>query len=329
MEKMIIGKKEYPVYEKEIDQNQLLFYYENPRIYSQLYYEAGKTPSQEEIEELMVSFDHVKQLRLSIESNGGLIDPLIVRDGDFIVLEGNSRLAAYRMLRDSDPLNPKWHKIKCKILPKDFDNDAIFNLLGQYHIIGKKDWSPFEQAGYLYRRHKETKIPISEMAQELGITKGVAEKYIEVYEFMRKKSDIKQNHWSAYEEYIKNAQIRKIREEDSRIDKVICKAIINETLEHASDIRKLGKIAELNNKKSNKLIKNIIEEKIDFVDAYDELKDSGAFDDALSKVKKLSAIVLSNDDDFKNKIINSDKSGEIKFELKKIVKELKDIIDLI
>lgn len=49
--------------------------------------------------------EHVKQLRVSIESNGGLIDPLIVRDGDFMVLEGNSRLAAYRLLCRTDAVN--------------------------------------------------------------------------------------------------------------------------------------------------------------------------------------------------------------------------------
>lgn len=73
---------------------------------------------------------------------------------------------------------------------------AIFTLLGQYHIVGRKDWSPYEQAGYLYRRKKETKLPVDDMAKELGITVGVAKKYIEVYEFMIKQNDLVPEQWS-------------------------------------------------------------------------------------------------------------------------------------
>ncbi len=94
--------------------------------------------------------EHVKELKESIKSNGGLIDPIIVRDGDFVVLEGNSRLAAYRILYKTDPI--KWAKIKVTLLPKDIPESAVFTLLGQYHIVGKDPWDPYEQAGYLYRR---------------------------------------------------------------------------------------------------------------------------------------------------------------------------------
>ena len=92
----------------------LRFYEENPRVYTILR-SNGVTPSQEEIEEHMLSLEHVKTLRQSIKKVG-LIDPLIVRDGDFVVLEGNSRLAAYRKLAKEDPI--KWGKVKCKILRK-------------------------------------------------------------------------------------------------------------------------------------------------------------------------------------------------------------------
>lgn len=99
MSKITIGKKEYDVEEELLNQCELLFYEENPRVYSILR-SNGTTPTQKDIETKMKSMEHVKQLRLSIEQNGGLIDPLIVvkRNGDFVVLEGNSRLAAIKSL---------------------------------------------------------------------------------------------------------------------------------------------------------------------------------------------------------------------------------------
>ena len=77
MSKVTIGKKEYEITEEQLNQCELLFYEDNPRVYSILRANGG-TPTQKEIEEKMTSMDHVKQLRLSIEQNGGLIDPLIV-----------------------------------------------------------------------------------------------------------------------------------------------------------------------------------------------------------------------------------------------------------
>lgn len=182
MKTLTIGKQDIAVQELEIEQSKLRFYPDNPRVYSVLQVSDESKPEQAKIQELMCSMEHVKQLKESIKSNGGLIDPVIVRDGDFVVLEGNSRLAAYRLLANIDPI--QWGMIKCILLPSDIDDSLIFQLLGQYHIIGRKDWSPFEQAGYLYRRRKESKMPIEQMAADLGMTKGVAQKYIEVYQFM-------------------------------------------------------------------------------------------------------------------------------------------------
>ena len=155
MGKITIGKKEYEVTEELLDQCQLLFYEENPRVYSILR-ANGTTPTQKEIEEKMTSMEHVKQLRLSIAQNGGLIDPLIVvrRGGDLIVLEGNSRLAAYRLLAEKDPV--KWQKVRALILPETISESDIFTLLGQYHLVGRKDWNVFEQAAYLYRQKQSS-----------------------------------------------------------------------------------------------------------------------------------------------------------------------------
>ena len=113
--------------------------------------------------------DHVKVLIQEIQRDGGLTDPVVVRAGSLEVLEGNSRLAAYRALARIDPL--KWDTMKCKLLPENLDESLIFALLGQYHIRGKKDWAPFEQAGFLYRRSTVHDIDAAQLAQEIGLSR--------------------------------------------------------------------------------------------------------------------------------------------------------------
>ncbi|HMD89494.1 MAG TPA: hypothetical protein VKF38_10055, partial [Anaerolineaceae bacterium] len=84
---MIISNQTYTFIEKKLNQSILKFYPQNPRIYSLLDTDE-EIPDQKLIEEKLIGMEHVRELKQSIEANGGLIDPLIVRDGDFMVLEG-------------------------------------------------------------------------------------------------------------------------------------------------------------------------------------------------------------------------------------------------
>lgn len=320
-ENLTIGKKDYVVEICELNQADLMFYTENPRVYSSLNMDGGD-PSQDEIEEHMCNMDHVKQLKVSIESNGGLIDPLIVRDGDFTVLEGNSRLAAYRLLCRTDAIT--WGKVKCKLLPADIDDSAIFALLGQYHIIGRKDWDPFEQANYLYRRHQQTRLPVEYMAQELGISKQKADKMINVITFMIENNDMDKHHWSQYEEYLKNAGIKKYRETNPDLDETIVNAIKTETINEASDMRKLGDIAKIGDKQSKKVMQKISEGEIDIYEGYSQVQDAGKLDDVVRKLKNFRQYI--NDNTVEKQIRASDETyKQAQFEIKKIVKRLQDL----
>ncbi|KMV78001.1 hypothetical protein HMPREF0979_01250 [Coprobacillus sp. 8_1_38FAA] len=320
-ENLTIGKKDYEVEICELNQSDLKFYTENPRVYSVLNI-GEEEPSQIEIEEHMCNLDHVKQLRLSIESNGGLIDPLIVRDGDFTVLEGNSRLAAYRLLCRTDAI--KWGKVKCKVLPADISDDAIFALLGQYHIIGRKDWDPFEQANYLFRRHQQTRLPIEYMAQELGISKQKAKKMIDVIKFMIENDDLNKRHWSHYEEYLKNSGIKKYRETNPNIDETIVKAIKTDTIKEASDMRKLGDISKVGDKQTKKIMQKISDGEIDLYKGYELVQDAGKLEDVVKKLKTFKQYI--NDDTFEKQIKGSEEIyNQAQYEIKKIIKRLQNL----
>ena len=325
MSKITIGKKEYEVTEAQLNQCELLFYEDNPRVYSILRANGG-TPTQKEIEEKMTSMDHVKQLRLSIEQNGGLIDPLIVvkRGSDLVVLEGNSRLAAYRLLAEKDPV--KWQKVRAQILPGEISENDIFTLLGQYHLVGRKDWSVFEQAAYLYRQKKASNLENDILAKNVGLTEGKVKSYLEVYEFMLEHNDLKPDRWSYYEEYLKSRGIKKYRGTSSKIDEVFVQQVKTGTIKQAMDVRTvLSEIAKTPGRTANKVMEDIIAGKTDIYDGLDRLKATGKTTDNYKHIDKFYRLI--SEDDVQTSIkLEATTNRDIAFKLKQIRKVVDKLI---
>jgi len=199
----------------ELNQSDLKFFVENPRVYS-IVREENEYPSQQDIQAKLEELDHVKQLVHDIKRHGGLIDALVVKDGSLEVVEGNSRLAAYRILARTNPV--KWGMVKCRLLPADISDALVSSLLGQWHLQGKKEWPPYEQAGYLYRRHITQGVSIQTLASEAALTSKRIEKIIEAYQLMIDHHDAERARWSYYDEYVKSAKIGKAREKNPELD---------------------------------------------------------------------------------------------------------------
>ncbi|WP_442498193.1 hypothetical protein [Methylobacter sp. sgz302048] len=133
---IILRKREIKVKTGLVPHSKLLFYAENPRIYSMVWKDNGTEPTQEEIFSALSKSDHVRETLVpSIKSNGGLIEPVLIRNN--VVLEGNSRLAAYRILAQNDPKT--WENIRVRILPESVTDSEIFTLLGEFHIVAYSD----------------------------------------------------------------------------------------------------------------------------------------------------------------------------------------------
>lgn len=297
---LTLGGQEIETVRTFMPHAKLKFYADNPRIYTIICAEE-KTPSQREIEEKLIKMDHVLRLIQSIKANGGLIDPLLVRDGDFVVLEGNSRLAAYRLLEKKDPI--KWGKVKCCILPAKIPEKLVFALLGEYHIIGRKDWAPYEQAGYLWRRVKHHNASIDVMAKEMGVSKGEINSLLRVYSFMVEKKDSDVQHWSYYDEFLKSQKITKQRKIHKRFDDIFVQKVKTGKIPKAIDVRdKVAKIAEA----GGKAFKKFIEEKASLDDCYE-----------LSLLKGVSNVLYKHLYRFRSEISQPD----IRKDLKKMPKE--------
>lgn len=232
-----LRQKEVHLVVDNVDNHKLRFYSENPRIYSHIWSE-GREPTQQEIFDILSKTEHVREVLLpSIRANGGLIEPLLIKGN--VVLEGNSRLAAYRLLSDGDRESDreKWRLVRVRRLPDDISEADVFALLGEYHIVGKKDWAPFEQAGYLYRRHKTHGVAEGELQKEIGLSAHKIRHLIRVYQFMRDHNDQNPNRWSYYDELLKGRKFADVVTKHPDFNEIIVEKINSGEIERAVDLR--------------------------------------------------------------------------------------------
>jgi hypothetical protein len=254
MGKITVQNETIEFREREMKVDDLKFWPENPRVYSALRLKLmGEEPSQKDIEEVMTSLDNVKRLRSSIKAVGGLTHPLFVRNG--VVIEGNSRLAAYRLLCRVDKI--RWAKVRCNVLPEDMSDDLVFALIGSIHIDGVTEWTPFEQAGYLFRHLQKSKKPIEAIAKDCGLTPSKSKQYVKVYETMLANDDTDQSKFSYYLEMLKNGDItsKSAKNPELNLIDTLCQKIKSGTITKANELRDIAKLAKADSADANMALK--------------------------------------------------------------------------
>ncbi len=306
-----LRKREIKVKSGFVPHTNLLFYAENPRIYSIVWKENGSEPTQEEIFSALSKTDHVREnLVPSIKNNGGLIEPVLVRNN--VVLEGNSRLAAYRVLAQKEP--KKWENIRVRILPESISDSEVFSLLGEFHIVGKKDWSPFEQAGYLYRRFKTHDVDEQQLKSEVGLSLAKIRHLIRVYEYMFNVDDRNPERWSYYDELLKS-RFNHTRELYPQFDKKITSMIQNEEIERAVDVRDgLPKIVKV----GGNTLKKFMNGALSYHDALQEAYQRGAGNFYTKKLKDFKDFLADDQVDIEITNVSSEEKKEISYLINKI-----------
>lgn len=286
---LTIAGKKLRVRTGEVPQSELLFFAENPRVHS-LLHSDGSEPTQEEIQDQLESMENVRELVQDIRRNGGLIDALIVRSGSREVIEGNSRLAAYRCLAREDPI--KWGKVKVTLLPEPVESVVIDVLLGQYHLKGKTEWLPYEQAGYLYRRVHHHGASVDELSAELGLSKKRIGQMIGAYEFMVEKKDNARGRWSYYYEYTKSHKIKRARKLYPKMDSVVVKMIKSGEIEKAQDLRdKLPVICT----SRGKALERLASGRLDLDEAFDLVEHQGGTNTSFRKLERFRTWLANAD----------------------------------
>ena len=314
-----LRKREIKVKTGYLPHQSLFFYAENPRIYSIVWKENGTAPSQEEIFDALSKTEHVRETLVpSIKSNGGLIEPVLVRNN--VVLEGNSRLAAYRVLAQKDP--EAWEKIRVRILPETITDSEVFSLLGEFHIVGKKDWAPFEQAGYLYRRFKTHGVDEKQLHHEVGLTPAKIRHLIHVYEFMLDVEDRNPERWSYYDELLKGRKFNQARELYQEFDKRIAEMIQNEEIERAVDVRDgLPKIVKV----GGNTLRKFMNGSLSFHDAIQDAHLRGAGNYYSKKFSEFRKWLADDHIDSEVMSIPAEEKKALAYELSKIESRIKQL----
>lgn len=257
-----IGTRDLPFEVRRVPVSQLRYYEDNPRIYS-LVAEKNLKGDQAGIQNELWNLSTTHKLFQDVKANGGLIDEVIVSDDR--VLEGNRRLCVYRKLAEvaSTPEEQeRWSRIPARVITVPISQEDIFRLLGTLHIKGKAEWSPFEQAGFLYRRRHESHKSDDELCAEINLARHNVLSMLKAYELMVANGVNNQEKFSYFLEYAKNQKFANLRAKQPDIEATVVQMIKDDMIPRAEAVRRLPEI--LSDKKAKK---SFIERKAEFEDA--------------------------------------------------------------
>lgn len=139
---------------------------------------------QRHLEEVLWGDPDVQQLFQSIRENKGLVERIIVRSNG-VAAEGNCRTVAYRKLRQKFPADSTWRTIPARILPSNITPKQIAILLGELHVGGKNEWSPFEKAGHIHALFTKHGLTQDEIAKLLHTSKTAVNHHIRAFGAMK------------------------------------------------------------------------------------------------------------------------------------------------
>lgn len=127
-------------------------------------------------------------LRESIRVSKGVIHPIIVNhqaNGEYIVIEGNTRVQIYKELRDGDQQSKIWDTIMSvvyeQLLPSEIDAIRL-----QTHLVGPRDWDAYSKAKYLNHLSNVDYMPMSQIVSFCGGKAAEINKLISAYNDMEK-----------------------------------------------------------------------------------------------------------------------------------------------
>jgi DNA-binding transcriptional MerR regulator len=174
---------------RQIEISKLTLDYKNPRLS-----EFGlDSKSREEIA-LTILWDEmaVNELMYSIVSNGYWeYEPVIAieNEGGFIVIEGNRRLAAVKLIHNPALIDRKIpshiiEKVTANLLDKTNTLPVIvvgerkdaWKYIGFKHVNGPAKWGSYAKAKYIAEIHNDYGVPIEDIAYQVGDTNKTAQK---------------------------------------------------------------------------------------------------------------------------------------------------------
>jgi hypothetical protein len=163
----------------DVPTDELLLDPRNPRLVD---FGLSAKPSQEEIVRVLWEKMAIDEVALSIAANGFYRhEPLYAarENGKLYIVEGNRRLAAVKLLRDTklrDLVRATSLPAVSSAVLKGLETlpviickrDEIWSYLGFKHINGPQAWESYPKATYIGWVHNEVGVPLDEIARKIG-----------------------------------------------------------------------------------------------------------------------------------------------------------------
>lgn len=161
-----------------LETKELQFDRSNPRLAE---YGIEASTSQEEILKILWDAMDVMELVQSIASSGFFPHEAIIvaqEDSKYIVIEGNRRLAAVKVLLDPDLAKKNGWSIpeitaearkKLELIPAILSGrEDSWRFLGFKHVNGPAKWTSYAKAAYIAHVHNEYGVPLAQIAEQIG-----------------------------------------------------------------------------------------------------------------------------------------------------------------
>ena len=314
----ILGKEISCVNEPQ-DINELKFYEKNPRVLSKLVRAGSLAGSHEEkqqaLQEALIHESSVKNLMKTIQEHRGLMEPLIVQHSTKEVLEGNSRLAALRMLyrKEEDEV---YLQAPCRMV--ELDDDQIDAFLHQQHVDGKTQWSAFDKAYSAYYRVVQDGVSIEHYVKITLSNENEIRKQIKTIKLMKEHGmDDKTDRFSHYEQLVRSIKLKPLFEKNPNLKNYVLRGIQQDELPWSASQLRDG-IPQIATKP--KVLKKLIDGEVEFVDALERSR--------ISKPKELIAKArIALDEVSKGGIdqLDNNEKSAVKIEVKKCSKLIERI----
>ena len=204
-----------PYSEDVIDIDELRFWEANPRVYAAVrglpeWTDADSVRRQQLIAERMEKQESTRSVLEGLKLHGGQQEPLIVDVRGNVVIEGNSRLAALRILACESAAH--WGAAICRCY-NDLSDEERIALLAEMHVTGKKEWTAYAKAATYWRQHHELKWDIATIARLNRTTPQKVKTELATVDLMASEDELNEHKYSWYNVLTSNRAINEVFED--------------------------------------------------------------------------------------------------------------------
>ncbi|WP_348266199.1 hypothetical protein [Edaphobacter sp. DSM 109919] len=109
-----------------------------------------------------------EKLKNSIQTNQGIIQPVILtrRAGQFVCIEGNTRVALYKKFL-AEKIPGPWTEIMGMVY-EEMGDLQVDSIRLQVHLVGTRPWDPYSKAKYLHHLRNEKNMPLALLVEFCG-----------------------------------------------------------------------------------------------------------------------------------------------------------------